>query len=1196
MQGCQAHRRPGLGLFLFGFVISSTLGHAQDAAAPEVDFNRDIRPILSDRCYACHGPDANTRQADLRLDLKEGALGKSGDKHIVLPSHPGESLLISRITAAKLSDRMPPAESGRSLSPEEIALLRRWVATGAQWAPHWSFLPLTPPQLPDVADGAWPRNAIDYFTLERLEAEGLRPSVEASKETLIRRVSLDLTGLPPTLAGIDAFLADDSPNAYQKVVERLLGSVHYGEQMALDWLDAARYADSHGYFDDTLREMWPWRDWVVEAFNRNMPFDEFTIWQVAGDMLPDATREQRIASGFNRNNCFNCESGIIAEEYRLEYVAERVSTISTVFLGLTAECARCHDHKFDPISTAEYYQLFAFFNNITEPGWWPRFAGNVPPVLELPSEQQTEAATALDRDIAEITARFTEAEPALDAAQAEWEKTLRTQWHTPRPLQITSESGAEFEVLADDSIFVSGKNVPTDVYRLEIPTPGSKITAVKLEALAHPTLPQHGPGRSEKGNAIVSGIEVVEASRGDVARGNSEKKEPLAFRYAFTGSVGDGSARNFGRHLAHHAIDGKADTGWGVRGGKELAVWEAVFVPEKVQDIPAGAILSVRLRQDSPYAQHTLGRFRVSFSDNPALIPRNDARLGEWYEAGPYTTEEVDIFKAKLPPEAWIHESTGLPGSGGAWVTRPHYTDREIHALDTPEEGAMYLYRTVESPGPRELVLVVGSDDGIRLWLNGKLILEEDVQRKAYLDPRGTDRAGGERVTLKPGLNHLLLKIVNRGQESGFYFDTRAAVSDLPLPGILAAVGRPLEDRTEEETGFLRKTYRRHVWEGRLVVARELSQLESERSKLADEITSVMIMEERDELRETFVLTRGQHDAPGERVAADVPACLPPLQKTSGRKTRLDLARWLVDPDHPLTARVTVNRLWQKFFGTALVKTSEDFGIQGERPSHPELLDWLAYELSHTGWDLKDLQRRIVLSATYRQASHASPELTARDPANRLLARGPRVRFHVENLRDNALAISGLLVPRVGGPSVYPYQAPGLWKELTEKERYVKGEGEDLYRRTIYSHRRRSIPTPNMATFDAPERESCVVRRTRTNTPLQALVLMNNPIYMEASKAFAQRIMKEAAAPPARRIAHGFRLATARWPLPEELAVLVGVYEQQVQRFEVDGEAARAVLSIGDFTDDESLDATELAAYTLVANMLLNLDEAITKG
>lgn len=1187
MQGCQRPGRLGAGLLLFGSILGCTLGYAQDTAVSEVDFNRNIRPILSDNCYACHGPDANARKADLRLDLKEGALGKRDGKHIVLPSHPDQSLLISRITAAELSDRMPPVESGRSLSTEEVELLRQWVETGAKWAPHWSFISPTRPQLPDVPDNLWPRSAIDYFTLARLEAEELHPSVEASRETLIRRVSLDLTGLPPTLAGIDAFLADDTPGAYERVVDRLLGSVHYGEQMALHWLDLARYADSHGYFDDTQREMWSWRDWVIRAFNRNMPFDEFSLWQVAGDMLPDATEEQRIASGFNRNNSFNCESGIVEEEYRVEYVAERVSTVSTAFLGLTMECARCHDHKFDPISNAEYYQLFAFFNNITEPGWWPRFGGNVPPVLALPTAQQTLESDVLDREIEKIAARFTDPDPAPDAAQAEWERTLRTAWQTPRPLETTSEGGAEFEVLKDDSILVSGESVATDVYRLAITAPGSRITALKLEALGHPTLPQNGPGRSDKGNAIVSEIEVVEASSGD-----PEKEEPITFTYAFARIVGEGAAKGFRGNVVHHAIDGKADTGWGVRGGTEQSKWEAVFVPEKPHELPTGAVLRLRIRQESPYAQHTLGRFRVSVTDNPGIIPEKDVLLGEWYETGPYSAREEDLFKAKLPPEAWIHEGTGLPGSGEAWTARPSYTDGEIHALDTPEESALYLYRTLTSPGPREVMLFLGSNDGMRVWLNGKLVLEKDDKQRASVAPDGAD---GKRVALESGLNHLLLKIVHRDKESAFYFDARAAVSDLPLPRILATLERPPEDRTEDEKGFLRETYRRQAWSGRIVVAEELSVLEKKRSKLKDEITTVMIMEERDELRETFVLKRGQHDAPGERVDAGVPACLPPLNNISGRQTRLDLARWLMDPGHPLTARVTVNRLWQKFFGTALVKTSEDFGVQGERPSHPELLDWLAYELSHTGWDLKRIQRQILMSATYRQASHASGELMARDPANRLLARGPRVRLHVENVRDNALAISGLLASKVGGPSVYPYQAPGLWEELTEKDRYEKSKGENLHRRTLYSHRRRSIPTPNMATFDAPEWESCVVRRERTNTPLQALVLLNNPIYVEAARAFAQRIMKEVSAHPSARITHAFRLATARRPRPEELRVLLDIYEQQLRRFEADEEAARAVLSIDDLPEG-ALKTTELAAYTLVASVILNLDEAITKG
>jgi hypothetical protein len=794
------------------FLCSSGRAADPSQAKPTIDFSRQIRPILSDNCFMCHGPDEKERKAKLRLDLKESALGKlRRGGHAIVPGKPKESALLQRILAEDPSERMPPARSTKKLTPTQIELLKEWISQGAPWSEHWAFVPPKRPELPKVARQGWAGNAIDRFILSRLERENLQPSPEADRTTLIRRVTLDLIGLPPTPAEVDAFAHDQSPNAYEKVVDRLLANPHYVERLAVDWLDAARFADTHGYHIDAGRDMTRWRDYVIDAFNANLPFDRFTVEQLAGDLLPGATVSQKVASGFNRNHMINFEGGAIPEEYHNAYIVDRVNTTATVWLGLTLACAQCHDHKYDPISQKEFYQLYAFFHNVPESGL-DGSRGNAAPVLKAPTRQQDQALARLDDQLKDLEAK---------------------------------------------------------------------------------------------------------------------------------------------------------------------------------------------------------------------LLAPNPQALG----------------------------------------------------------------------------------------------------------------------------------------------------------GIQA----------------------------------ELAKLRQARAELEKQIPTTMVMQEMPAPRPTYVLKRGEYDKKGEKVTAGVPAALSALPKDAP-PNRLGLARWLVDGNHPLTARVIVNRYWQMFFGTGLVKTAEDFGSQGEQPSHPDLIDWLAVEFMTpslaplgTGakekWSVRDLVRLIVTSSAYRQSSKVTPALLARDPENRLLARGPRFRLQAEFIRDQALAISGLLNREIGGFSVSPYQPKGLWQELASRgdsknwsaQFFVQSHGKDLYRRSMYTFWKRTSPPPQLVTFDAPDRETCTVRRGRTNTPLQALVLMNDPTYVEASRKFAERLLKEATTTD-ERLTLGFRLAVARSPGARELGLLRQVLEKQTAKYQGAPKAALALLAIGESGRDERLPPAELAAWTIVASVILNLDETVTKG
>ncbi len=1010
-------------------VLVLAIAAATDAAG--VNFDRDIRPILSDNCYACHGPDSSSRKGGLRLDEREAAILRRDGRAAIVPGDPDKSEMIARIISDEPEELMPPPKTGKRLTAGQIGLLKQWIADKAPYSAHWSFTPPVRPVVPVARNSAWARNPIDLFILSRLERDGLGPSPQASKETLIRRLTLDLTGLPPTPAEIDAFLADASPDAYERLVDRLLASPRYGERMALDWLDAARYADTHGFHIDSGRDMTRWREWVIEAFNANMPFDRFTIEQLAGDLLPNATVAQQIASGFNRNHMINFEGGAIPEEYHNAYVADRVNTTSTVWLGLSMNCAQCHDHKYDPLTLRDYYSMYAFFNNVPENGL-DGSKGNAMPFIKAPRPKQQAALEALVAEIGRTETLLLADNPAADAEQTAWEKAARepaSHWTPLRPASAVSAGGAKLEVRDDSSILATGANPDRETYTLTAPATLAGVTAIRLEMLPHDSLAARGPGRSENGNVVMTGVRLKLADGREV---------PLKSASA------DFSQNEF---PVSRAIGRGKGLGWGIypQVGK---AHQAVFELQSPLTVKATASVTVELEFGSRFARHQPGLFRVSVTNSP----------------------------------------------------RPHEKDA---------------------------------------W-----------------------------------------------------------------PANIASILRsPTETRTDAQRAELRRFHRENVSAVMASVRQQLATLRKRQADLVASIPTAMVMQEMARPRDTYILLRGEYDKRGEKVSAATPAALPPMAPDLPRN-RLGLAKWLVDGKHPLTARVTVNRYWQMFFGTGLVKTVEDFGAQGEYPVNRELLDWLASEFIRGGWDVKALVRLMVTSSAYRQSSAVTRPMVENDPENRLLARGPRFRLQAEFIRDQALAVSGLLNGEIGGQSVSPYQPAGLWEELMSRadgdnwtaQKYVQSHGGDLYRRSMYTFWKRTSPPPQMATFDAPDRETCTVRRARTNTPLQALILLNDPTYVEAARKLAERVLKEAPAGAEARIAFAFRLATGRMPSPAETQVLTGVFDRQRDAYIKKPEAAKQLLANGESPVDAALDPVELASWSIVASTILNLDEVVTRN
>jgi hypothetical protein len=1036
-------------LVIAGFAIA--LASTSTVAAPQVQFNRDVRPILSSKCFACHGLDAKKRKADLRLDLADGALAQRKKGAAIVPGDVAKSLLWARITSDDKDFVMPPPESHKTVSGAERETIRRWIEQGAKYQQHWSFEPLRQTQVPAVSGhAAQVRNPIDAFLVARLEQEGLKPSPEADRPTLIRRVAFALTGLPPTQAEVDAFVNDPSPTAYEWVVDQYLASPRFGEEMARHWLDVARYGDTHGLHLDNERQMWAYRDYVVKSFNDNKSFSRFTVEQLAGDLLPDASKptptpEQLTATGFNRCNVTSSEGGSIDAEYRYRYAVDRTATTMSAWMGLTGGCAVCHDHKFDPVSAREFYSLYAFFNSAADPA----MDGNAlltAPTVKLPTKEEAKRLAEFDGQVAQKRKELEEKASALAYTDP---ATL-----DPKPPVEERET-----VWIDDDF----------------------------------------PG-------------------GAKATGDAN----------WVTSVADGAAVFSGKRALKRTDKGLAQDYY--EGGATL-------------DVPANAKLFAYVLLD------------------PKDLPKSimlQFHKGNWEHRAVWgDVDAIEWGKANTPEKFPV----GALPEAGKWAR-----------LEVPAE------KVALQAGDQLAGLAVTQFGGTVYW-----------------DKIGV--VGRDDPASDPAHSFLAWRKVRAGKDT---------------PGLPRGIGRLLKDGPEkvtkdEDVKRLRDYYLQNVCidtRPKLASpAAELASLQKQRDEYVEKnVPATFVFTDMPAPRDSFIMVRGQYDKPGDKVEPSTPAFLPPLRKAKPdeRATRLDLARWLVSPEHPLTARVAVNRFWQQFFGTGLVKTSSDFGSQGEPPSHPELLDWLAANFRDGGWDVKALVRQMVTSAAFRQSSVVTPELITRDPENRLYARGPRFRLDAEQIRDNALFVGGLMNGEMGGKGDRPYQPPNIWEPVgfvgSNTQFYKQEHGPALYRRSLYVFYKRTAPPPFMANFDAPSREQTCTRRERSDTPLQALQLMNDVQQFESARALAERMLTEGGATPAERIAFAFRTVLARKPEEMEAKLLDEQLNAHLARYTTDEAAAKKVASHGESKPSSDLKPAELAAYTLVANTLLNLDETLNRN
>ena len=1019
-------------------ILSQTLFSAENTDLPNViEFNRDIRPILSDNCFFCHGPDKNKRQAELRLDTEEGLTGGTsakGKSAAAVPGKPLDSELIRRVTSSDPDKLMPPADSGKRLTPRDIELLKRWIEQGARYEGHWAFLPIR------TEAAATGERKIDELIRDRLTGLHLQPGAEADRITLIRRLGFDLTGLPPTPEQVDAFLKDTSPEAYERVVNRLLESPHFGERLAIWWLDLVRYADSVGYHGDQDVSVWPFRQYVIDSFNSNKRFDQFTIEQIAGDLLPEQTREQKIASGYNRLGMMSAEGGVQDKEYLAKYIAERVRNASGTWLGVTLGCAECHDHKYDPFTTRDFYRFEAFFADIQERGLYSGADSNGAwgSSIKVPNADEQAELDQLDRQIASAKLVINTPTAELAEAQAVWEKS-QIIWKTITPTSSRSDNGVDLTLKDDGSVLASGKNPSTDTYTLTFDTPMVGVTAIRLEVLPDDSLPRKGPGRAGNGNFVLSEF-LVQRKTTDGQEKPVALQNPTA-TYEQTGAA-DGNP--YGKWAIAAAIDGDSKGkkwGWAVM-EKVGQIHSAVFETAEELTTEPGTSLTVSLLQNLDNPHHTIGRFRLSVTAAP----------------------------------------------------RPVRVDQS------------------------------------------------------------------------------------------------------PPPAIAAILAMSVDQRNESQKNEL-AAYYRSIAPLLESTRQQLAATEKKRKELDARIPSTLVTASVMP-RMVRILRRGNWmDDTGEAVTPAFPAVFSAAPEPEVRLTRLDLARWITSPQNPLTARVFVNRVWKLLFGAGLSRRVDDLGAQGDWPSHPEIVDHLAAQFRDSGWDVKRLIKTIVMSQTYRQTSQVSRELREIDPYNRWLARQGRFRLDAELVRDNALAVSGLLVEKLGGKSVKPYQPPGYWSHLNFPTReWQNGSGDDLYRRGLYTHWQRQYLHPSLMAFDAPSREECTADRPRSNTPLQSLVLLNDPSYVEAARAFAQLIMRQGGPTTDERLNFAFQRAVSRGIHPEEAEVLKSLLQRHLDEYKSDVASAKELLSVGARPAANDLDPSELAAWTSVARTILNLHETMTRN
>ncbi|HEV3120477.1 MAG TPA: DUF1553 domain-containing protein [Isosphaeraceae bacterium] len=1145
----------------FASAAASVLGGEKERP---VDFNREIRPILSKNCFPCHGQDEAHRAKGLRLDKRDVAIKPLEDEAIaIVPGDPEASEVVARITEEDSTQGMPPRRTGNRLTPEEVALITRWIGQGATYAEHWAFIAPKAEPLPDVNDRSWPRNGIDFWILARLEKEGLKPSPEADTFTLLRRVSLDLRGLPPQPEELDEFLRDTSPGAYERAVDRFLSDPAYGERWARVWLDLARYADSAGYGSDPLRTIWRYRDWVIDAFNRNLPYNQFTIEQLAGDLLPRPTLEQRMATAFHRNTMTNTEGGTDDEEFRTAAIKDRVDTTSQVWMGLTIGCAKCHSHKYDPITQEEYYKLYSFFNQTADTD-----QPDERPTIPAPTPAFEAENARVEAQLAALKKQMEEPTRELTAARDAWEARLRPHgdWVNLVPVEARSEAGAEIQVQPDHSLSVAGKNADQDTYVITLEADLAGITAFRLEAIPDASLPGGGAGRAADGNFVLSRLSVE-------AEPASEKRPAPVGKYLRVELPGTGKILSLAEVEAFSQGENVARQGEAQQSSTDYEGAAARAIDGKTDGNYFDAKSTTHTQAEAnPWWELKLAEPRPI--DRITIWNRTDGDTGArlaGFKVQVLDEERAVVWQTDVaePPKPSVDLSPGGRLAVGLAHASADFTQQGFNAADITAAAANPKKGWAVAPKLSE-------PHKLQVLLKQPLAVSTPARLTFRLEHRYKD-AGYN-------LGHFRLSATN---------DSAAGRRiEVPEP-ILEIVDTPAENRTAEQTEALARHYR-SIAPALKPIRDEIAKVE----KTRPQVPTVPVMTElpADQRRTTHLLIKSNFLAPGAKVEPGVPQALHPFPQAAP-PNRLGLAEWIVDANNPLTARVAVNRLWAQVFGTGIVETEEDFGTQGELPSHPELLDWLAMEYMHSGWDTKALLRLIVTSATYRQASKVTPELLARDPRNRLLARAPRLRLEAEMVRDQALALCGLLSRKLGGPSVFPPQPDGLWQAAFNGQRtWSTSKGDDRYRRGLYTFWRRTVPYPSMATFDAPSREICSIKRSRTNTPLQAFVTLNDPAYVEAAQALARRILHEGGSTTDDRLKFAIELCLCRPPQSGQLEPLRALLESQRTRFASDPEAAKALAGEPLGPLPCGVDPAELAAWTTIANVLLNLDAVLTKS